>query len=55
MKVALQTIWEELSQQHQQDGGNVYQALACLRDCQMVHGHFKHLLFFSQFHNVKIL
>jgi len=34
MKVALQTIWEELSQQHQQDGGNLYQALACLRDCQ---------------------
>ena len=34
-KVALQTVWEELPQQHQQDGGELYQALDCLRrGCQ---------------------
>jgi len=33
MKVALQTVWDELPQQNQQDGGELYQALDCLRGC----------------------
>jgi len=31
LKVALQTIWEELLQEHQQGGGKLHQTLNCLR------------------------
>ena len=36
LKVALQTIWEGLPQNHmQQGGGKLYQALDSLRSCQL--------------------
>jgi len=43
LKVALQTIWEELPQEHQQGGGELHQALDCQHGCGCNRGYAQHL------------